>query len=173
MISPADEIVQIVDQDDRPVAGVKRSIMRRQGLTYRASYILVFNSAQQLFIQKRTQTKDIYPGYWDAAAGGVVLAGEGYRQSAERELEEELGVRCSPLRFLFAHYHEAATNRVWGQVFTCIHEGPFILQEAEVAYGRFITIPELFALQKREPFTPDSIEIINRLLAETDFFQDK
>lgn len=171
MISPTEEIVQIVDRDNNPVGEVKRSIMRKQGLTHRASYILVFNELRQLFIQKRTTTKDIYPDYWDVAAGGVVLAGEGYKQSAERELEEELGIRCTALEFLFEHFYEDRDNSVWGHVFACTHEGPFELQEEEVAYGMFISIPELFELAKKEPFTPDGLEIVNRLLAETDFAQ--
>ncbi len=37
-------------------------------------------------------SKAIYPGYWDVAAGGMVLATETYAESAARELEEELGV---------------------------------------------------------------------------------
>lgn len=173
MISPADEIVQIVDRDNTPVGEVKRSIMRKQGLTHRASYILVFSSEKKLFVQKRTETKDIYPGYWDVAAGGVVLAREGYKHSAERELKEELGIHGIPLRFLFDHYFEAGDTRVWGHVFLCTHNGPFTLQREEVEYGRFLSIPEVLKLQEQEPFTPDGIEIIRRLITETDFLQEK
>lgn len=92
MTLPAEEIVQIVDRANNPIGVQPRAIMRQRGLIHRASYILVFNSSGQLFIQKRTMSKDIYPGYWDVAAGGVVLAAESYETSAGRELEEELGV---------------------------------------------------------------------------------
>lgn len=168
MTSPADEIVQIVDRDNRPVATVKRSIMRKMGLTHRASYVLVLNASNQLFVQKRTQTKDIFPGFWDVAAGGVVLAGEDYRYSAERELKEELGVGHVPLKFLFDHYYEDGSNKVWGHVFSCRHEGPFTLQEEEVEYGKFLSVPEIFQLSEHEAFTPDGIEILKRVVRETE-----
>ena len=47
-------------------------------LPHRSTYVLVFNSQGDLYVQKRTLTKDVFPGYFDVAAGGVVLAGETY-----------------------------------------------------------------------------------------------
>ena len=76
MYTPGEEIVQIVDEQNRELGELPRRLMREQRLIHRASYILVFNAAGALFIQKRTSTKDVYPGYWDVAAGGVVQAGE-------------------------------------------------------------------------------------------------
>ena len=73
--NPAEELVEIVDRDNHVIGAVTRRIMRQQGLIHRATYILVFNDRGELYIQKRTITKDIYPGYWDVAAGGVVMRG--------------------------------------------------------------------------------------------------
>ncbi|EKD35115.1 MAG: hypothetical protein ACD_75C02052G0001, partial [uncultured bacterium] len=78
MTAKHDETVQIVDRQNRKTLELPRSIMRRDRLIHRAGYILVFNDRNELFVQKRTRSKDIYPGCWDAAAGGVVLAGESY-----------------------------------------------------------------------------------------------
>ncbi|MCW5208454.1 NUDIX hydrolase, partial [Desulfobulbus sp. US2] len=72
MYTPGEEIVQIVDEHNRELGELPRRLMREQRLIHRASYILVFNAVGELFIQKRTTTKDVYPGYWDVAAGGVV-----------------------------------------------------------------------------------------------------
>lgn len=141
-----------------------RSIMRRNALPHRASYILVFNAGGELFLQKRTDSKDIYPSYWDVAAGGVVKAGESYEESAKRELAEELGITEIPLHFLFDHYYEDTANKVWGRVFRCSHDGPFYLQAEEVAYGRFITVADALSLSSSEPFTPDGVEILQRLV---------
>ncbi len=46
----------------------------------------------ELYVHRRTETKDVYPGYLDVCAGGVNAAGESYDTCAARELEEELGV---------------------------------------------------------------------------------
>lgn len=162
MTTPAEEPVQIVDRDNRPVGVEPRAVMRRQRLIHRATYILVFNGAEELFIQKRTMTKDIYPGYWDVAAGGVVLAGEPYELSARRELAEELGVRDILLEFLFEHYYEDEGNRVWGAVYRCRHDGPFVLQQEEVEYGEFVSAEELRRRRDLAPFTPDGLVILER-----------
>ncbi len=163
MKSPAEEIVQIVDRDNLPLEALPRGVMRQRGLIHRATYILVFNAKEQIFIQKRTVSKDIYPGFWDVAAGGVVLAGESYNESALRELNEELGISGTPLTEVFDHYYEAGENKVWGRVYRCQHEGPFVLQREEVQYGRFATIEEILQLNSLEPFTPDGIQILERL----------
>ena len=163
MKTPTEEQVQIVDRQNRPTGVEPRSVMRRRALTHRASYILVFNAAGELFLQKRTLTKDIYPGCWDVAAGGVVLAGESYEASAQRELAEELGITEAPLTFLFDHYYEDATNQVWGRIFKCRHEGPFILQAEEIEYGCFMPIDEALNLSLEEPFTPDGVEILKKI----------
>lgn len=162
-MSPATEIIQIVDENNEELAALTRDLMREQNLIHRASYILVFNKAKELFIHRRTLTKDIYPGYWDIAAGGVVLAGESYDDSASRELNEELGIKVNDLSHCFDHYYEDKNNRVWGRIYCCSHEGPFVLQKEEVEYGMFVPVQTALSMSKKEPFTPDGIEILNRL----------
>ena len=161
-MTPAEEIVQIVDENNQEIAAVTRELMREQSLIHRACYVLVFNKAEELFIQRRTLTKDIYPGHWDVAAGGVVLAGESYEDSARRELSEELGIKARSLDHCFDHYYEDENNRVWGRIYCCTHEGPFALQSDEVEYGMFVPIQTALNLSSKEPFTPDGIEILNK-----------
>lgn len=163
MTSKHDEIIQIVDRHNRKIGHQPRSIMLAEKLIPRASYILVFNDKEELFLQKRTDTKDIYPGHWDVAAGGVVLADESYEDSAARELAEELGVRDVPLHFLFDLYYDAGGNRVWGRVFACRYNGPFVLQQSEVADGMFTSVENALFLKNREPFSPNGLEILYKL----------
>ncbi|WP_310600395.1 NUDIX hydrolase YfcD [Desulfobulbus sp.] len=160
---PTEELVEIVDRDNTPIGAVTRRIMRQQNLIHRASYVLVFNRQGQLFIQKRTLTKDIYPGYWDLAAGGVVQAGESYLESAQRELREELGLAGVKLAQLFDQYFEEEGNRVWGRIFSCISEGPFTLQQEEIDYGRFIDLDRIEVLNQTEPVTPDGLALLRLL----------
>ena len=162
-LEPAQEIVQIVDKNNIEIGQCTRAEMRCQKLIHRATYIFVQSSTGDLFIQKRTLTKDIYPGYWDVAAGGVVLAGESYDLSAHRELAEELGVVDCPLTDHGDHYYETDANKVWGRIYTCVHDGPFVLQKEEVEEGRFVAPHEIFQ-QQTIRFTPDGLEILARLI---------
>ncbi|MEW6219722.1 MAG: NUDIX domain-containing protein [Thermodesulfobacteriota bacterium] len=158
------EMVVVVDAGDREIGRATRAEMRRQRLIHRAAYVLVFNRHGELFVQQRTMTKDVYPGHYDVAAGGVVLAGESYEEAAARELAEELGI-APALRRLFDNFHEDRRNRVWGRVFTCVADGPFTLQEEEVAAGFFLPLAEVLALSRTAPFTPDGLVILERFLA--------
>lgn len=160
------EIVAIVDEKNTVVGQTSRTEMRVHGLIHRATYILVFNGKGELFIQKRTPTKDIYPGYYDVAAGGVVLAEEDYEESAKRELFEELGINSDKLKYHFDHFHADDTNKVWGRIFSCVHDGPMVLQEEEVESGIFLDPHEVLKMCDKQPFTPDGIEILQRYLAE-------
>lgn len=163
---PADEIVTLVDDQNRVVGSATRREMRARRYPHRATYILVFNPRGELFLQKRTATKDVYPSHYDVAAGGVVLAGESYEESAARELAEELGISGAALRSHFDFYHEDGGNRVWGRVYSCAWDGPVHLQEEEVEAGRFLPIPQVLALAETEPFTPDGLGVLRRYLAE-------
>lgn len=160
----SDEIVTIVDENNNVTGSAPRSQMRAEGMCHRATYILVFDPAGRMFVQKRTLTKDIYPGYYDIATGGVVLAGESYDVSAERELAEELGVENTPLKAHFEFYHEEGRNRVWGRVYSCVWDGPIVLQAEEVASGDYYPVPEIVAMSGRKPFTPDGLYVLKRFL---------
>jgi len=162
----ADEIVAIVDEHNTVLGSAPRREMRAKALPHRATYVLVFNSQDQLYVQKRTLTKDVFPGYYDPAAGGVVLAGEDYPQGALREVEEEMGVRGVPLTALFEFYHKDAHNRVWGAAFSCVYDGEIVLQEEEVESGFFMATAEILQLAETEPFTPDGLYVLKRYIAE-------
>jgi 8-oxo-dGTP pyrophosphatase MutT (NUDIX family) len=161
---PADEIVVIVDERNNVVGATSRREMRAKRLPHRSTYILVFNGGGELYVQKRTMTKDVFPGYYDVAAGGVVLAGETYEQGAERELAEEMGIRGVPLSRLFDFYFEDATTRLWGCAFSCTYDGHIVLQEEEVESGAFVPVHEILRRAHTELFTPDGLYVLRRYL---------
>lgn len=82
---------------DRELTG--RQIYREEEMppgTYRLIvHVCVFNSDNMMLIQKRADSKKLWPGYWDISVGGGVMAGETSRKAAEREVGEELGLRIS------------------------------------------------------------------------------
>jgi isopentenyldiphosphate isomerase len=162
----ANEIVAIVDKHNNVVGAVPRREMRAKRLPHRSTYILVFNSQGALYVQKRTMTKDVFPGYYDPATGGVVLAGESYEDSAARELEEELGIRNVPLTRLFDFYFEDPHTCVWGGAFSCTYGGELVLQEEEVEYVELMTIDDVLQRAETERFTPDGLYVVRRYLEE-------
>ena len=155
------EIVTLVDVNDQIIGKASRAEVRRDGLRHRVTYILVFNAQGQLLLQKRTTTKDLYPGYYDAAAGGVLLNGESYEQSAARELYEELGIQAVNMAAHFDHYFDDGLNRYWGRVFSCQSEGPFALQASEVQSAEFVDVEKILS-DEFSPLTADTLQVLRR-----------
>lgn len=166
-MNPADELVIIVDRDNNVVGSATRGKMRADRLPHRCAYILVFNSRGELYVQKRTVIKDIYPGYWDPAAGGVMQVGESYEESAAREVGEELGVRGVALRPLFDMWFEDERSAVWGRAFTCVYDGPLELQVEEVQFVELMTPSDVLRrAADGERFTPDGLLVVERFLRQ-------
>ena len=156
------EIVIVVDGGNRPVAELPRRRVRAENLPHRATCIFVFDRRGRLLVQCRTAGKDLYPGFYDLAAGGVVAAGESYERCAEREAAEELGIRGTALAPKFDFYYEDERNRCFSRVFTCVHDGPFTLQPEEVESVKFHTVEEI-AGGVVAPVTPDTLLAFHRL----------
>ena len=165
-MEPGDEIITIVDKNNSVVGALPRHRMRAQSLIHRATYVLVFDRQGAVYVQKRTIIKDVFPGYFDAAAGGVILAGEDYVEGASREIEEELGIRGVLLTPLFRFYHEDTRNKVWGAAFCCTYGGPIVLQPEEVESGGFAQPAEVLKRSDTEPFTPDGCYVLQRYVTE-------
>ena len=56
-------------------------------------HVVIFNSENQMLIQKRKYDKASNPNMWDISVGGSVTAGEMSQLGAMRETEEELGLQ--------------------------------------------------------------------------------
>ncbi|MBG6241982.1 MAG: NUDIX hydrolase YfcD [Candidatus Symbiopectobacterium sp. Dall1.0] len=153
------EWVDIVDENNDVIAQASRQQMRAQRLRHRATYIVVHDGMGKILVQLRTETKDFYPGWLDATAGGVVQTGEHMLESARREAEEELGIAGVPFADHGLFYFDGDNCRVWGALFSCVTHGPFALQEEEVAEVCWMTPQEVTA--RCDEFTPDSLKALS------------
>ena len=158
----SEEWVDWVDEQDQVLQAVPRSQMRRELLRHRATYIVVENSQQQIYVQRRTLSKDYCPGMLDACCGGVVQAGESYDLSAVRELEEEMGISGVSLTPWGTFYTEDHKGKVWGGIYSCRYEGPLRLQAEEVEYVELMMVEEI--LSRQQEFTADSIVALRHWL---------
>ncbi|WP_114193123.1 NUDIX hydrolase YfcD [Edaphovirga cremea] len=154
-----EEWVDIVNEQNEVIAQSSRQQMRAQRLRHRATYIVVHDGMGKILVQRRTETKDFYPGWLDATAGGVVQSGENILDSARREAEEELGIAGVPFAEHGLFYFEEEQCRVWGGLFSCVSHGPFALQEEEIVEVSWMTPEEITA--RCDDFTPDSLKALS------------
>ena len=134
----AEEIFDVVDENDRVVGRNTRTEVHRLGLRHRAVHILVYNSNGEIYLQKRSLQKDTFPGAWDSSAAGHLDSGEDYDACAVRELREELGLSLAypPQRvFSIAACPETGMEHLW--VYRCESEGPFQLHAEEIERGEW------------------------------------
>jgi 8-oxo-dGTP pyrophosphatase MutT (NUDIX family) len=153
----ADERIQLVDARNRPCGSAMRATMRRFRYWHRATYIVVRNRRGELCVQRRTLTKEVFPGGVDLAAGGVVGAGEAVHVAARRELAEELGIGHVPLRHMLEFVHAEGGNHIFGSVFLVEHDGPLVLQAEEVAEAFWLAPDDALALDGATPDTRQAV----------------
>jgi isopentenyl-diphosphate Delta-isomerase len=92
------ELFDVVDEHDRVLRQERRVEVHRQRLLHRAVHVLVFNSRSEVYLQRRSATKDTYPNRWTTSCSGHVDAGEDYDTAVVRELAEELGMKGVGIR---------------------------------------------------------------------------
>jgi 8-oxo-dGTP pyrophosphatase MutT (NUDIX family) len=156
-----EELVEVVDDDDVVIAVVPRREMRHRKLLHRCTYVVVLDAVGRVYVHRRTETKDVYPGMYDVTAGGVNAPGETYDEAAAREVEEELGVTARPT-FRFRHRYDGPDGHVLGGVYDVVWDGPIRHQAAEVAWGAFLSLGDVDGLIGRVQFCPDGLAVFRR-----------
>jgi len=157
------EIFDVVDEADRVIGTAPRSEVHRRKLRHRAVHILVFNARAELFIQKRSATKDNFPLCYDSSASGHLNSGEDYDASARREILEELGLAV-PARCLTRHFKiDACEQTGWEFVWvysTVTVESPRINPD-ELESGEFWTLAYTRSLLVTHPgqFAPGFVRV--------------
>lgn len=138
------ELFDVVDAEDNVLRVESRSTVHREKLMHRAVHIFVFNAAGQLYLQRRSLTKDSAPGKWVSSCSGHVDSGEDYDAAAPRELGEEIGLfEPNRLTRVFKESPCKQTGHEFVWVYRCEAEGPFTLDPNEVSDGKWINLDEL------------------------------
>ena len=155
-----DELFDVVDGNNRVIGRERRSVVHSKGLWHRGVYVFLLNGKGEIFMQKRAETKDLYPGLWDLSAGEHMKPGESYEDAAKRGVEEELGVeavdvkKIGELRWTFEG--SGKRDNEFNELFTSRFRGRIRLDEEEIQEGRWVGKERLLEEMKKTPerFTP-------------------
>jgi isopentenyldiphosphate isomerase len=165
-----DELIDVVDEQDRVVGQARRAESYARRLRHRCSFILVRDAEDRIFVHRRTATKRVFPSCHDMFVGGVVGAGETYDEAAWREAREELGVDALPApEFQFKFLFETPEHAWWSAVYQVRWDGPVSPQAEEVAWHTFLTEAELAErLEKGDwEWVADGLTAYRELIART------
>ncbi len=152
----------LYDDAGRPVGAAPRSRMRTENLRHAATAVVVRDPLGRVYVHRRTEIKDVYPGRHDFAAGGVIAAGEEAYAAARRELAEELGISGVSLEPLGEGDYSDDRTSYHAFCYTALWDGPVTWQPEEVAWGDWVPPGELVAWAEREPsaFMPDTVSLL-------------
>jgi isopentenyl-diphosphate Delta-isomerase len=148
----SEEIFDVVNERDEVIGRETRREVHRTGLRHRAVHVLVFNARGEVFLQKRSMTKDSSPGLWDSSSSGHLDCGEDYDACAVRELREEIGLVVGEgLRRLFKVEACSETGQEFVWLYQCASEGPFTLHPEEIERGEWFTPARVTAWVDERP----------------------
>ena len=150
---------------DQVIGKATRREIHQKQLIHRSIHILVFNSNKQIFLQKRSNTKDENPGIWDTSSAGHVDAGETYDECAERELWEELRIKES-LKSLAKIKACKETYQEHVQVYVCKTNSSITINRNEISEGKYFdweTLPNI--IQSNPEIFTSSFKLILRKFA--------
>ena len=154
------EFSEMVNHNGLPLGHVPRSLVHRFNLLHRGIGVFVSKDRPltlssfadnddgqpppSLYVHQRTSTKRVFPSLYDMFVGGVSLANEDPRVTAEREVAEELGLmqgaqqlsECMGTCTICTAYNRCVVNVFSRTMITDVERPSW--QAEEVAWGSFV-----------------------------------
>jgi isopentenyldiphosphate isomerase len=158
------EWVDLVNEENQVIGRALRQEVRQKNLLHRGIAVLVRNSAGDVYVHQRTDSKDLFPAMYDMFVGGVVGSGEDYLSAALREVEEELGVQTQQLEFLFDYLYKGPQNYSWVRCYRTVWDGPIRHQPEEVQWGDWMPEEQLKDWIHQVAIVPDGLDVFHAYL---------
>jgi isopentenyl-diphosphate Delta-isomerase len=154
--------VVVVDENDNEIGTAMLAEVWQKGLYHRIVAVFVLDDTGRMLLQLRGPHVKVYANHWDQAVGGHVDEGQSYKQAAEAELSEELGLQNVTLTPVATHrtntQDETRIINQFARVYMARipHDTELKPDETEVSKLQWFTPDELKALitQQPESFRP-------------------
>ena len=149
-----DEFLDIWSADGQPTGQTSlKGEAHRNGWFHPTVHVWFYTPAPALLLQKRSLTKETYPGFWDVSVAGHVTAGESILEGALREVKEEIGLDIQEADLTPLDIRKN-TNRFDNGIIDCEFQHVFLvkletavsqlqIQETEVDAVRLFSFDEL------------------------------
>lgn len=173
-----EEMIDILDEKNGELTGkiISKKEAHKNGNWHGSIHILIVNNSEtRTLLQKRCAKKELYPNMWDISVGGHISAGETPIITAQRELDEELGLNIKDYKIeqVDRIKEQLNNNGIISNEFVTIYivKGDIDisnirLQEDEVSEVKWCSKEELNQLISNGEILPHirEYEILNELL---------
>lgn len=161
----AAQLVEVVDDDGRVLEVVTRAALRATRMArHRCTYVVVLRPDGRVVVHRRAGWKDVSPGCWDLAFGGLCDVGEGWAEAAARELAEEAGLADVPLVDLGEVRWDDGWSALLGRVFVALTDAALQPADGEVVALDEVPIDRLDAWLADRPLVDDTPAVVPPLL---------
>lgn len=141
------EHVILVDENDLPQGQMEKLEAHEKGVLHRAFSVFIFNSKNELLLQKRAEHKYHSGGLWTNTCCSHPRVGEDNLEAANRRLMEEMGIG-SVLNYLFnftykVKFDDGLTEHELDHVFYGLCDDLPVINPEEVAAYRYLSLSDL------------------------------
>jgi len=148
------EYFPVVDKDGKIIGKASRAECHAGTfLLHAVVHLHVLNSKGELYLQKRSENKDVQPGKWDTAVGGHLNTDETIEEALLREVAEELGIKHFEPVFIHRYQFTSDIESELIHVFFAIYDGEIHPNPMEISEGRFWTKHEIETKLGKAVFT--------------------
>lgn len=128
-------------------------------------HLHIIDRMGRIYLQKRSRSKDLLPGYWDTAVGGHVTYGEQALEALYREAAEELGLHGFNPVFLDNYVYQTQRDSEFVLIFAMVGHPDLDPDNAEVSEGKWWTMEEIDAAIGKGVLTPNFESEFSRIRA--------
>lgn len=156
IVSSETEELILVDTDDNETGFLSKGDCHDgDGVLHRAFSLFLFNDSGELLLQKRSDAKRLWPGYWSNTICSHPRRGESMEVATRRRLLDELNIEAE-LEFVYkfdyqARYGEAGSENELCHVFLGKAPREVHPNEHEIAALRFVSPARLDSEFATEP----------------------
>ena len=118
----------LVDENDKELGRQEKLKVHKEGKLHRAFSVFIFNSKNELLLQKRASVKYHSAGLWTNTCCGHPI--DNIKKDAEKRLHEEMGLACN-LEEKFSFIYK-----------TRLENGLIVHEYDHVFFGRYDNPPE-------------------------------
>lgn len=160
MSSEAEELI-LVDGDDNETGHLSKAACHDgDGVLHRAFSVFLFDSSGRLLVQRRAESKRLWPGFWSNSCCSHPRRGESMEIATQRRMRDELNASAEleyVYRFQYhSQYDESGAERELCHVYVGRIAVPVQPNEHEIESVRWLSVAEVDEELERIPgeFTP-------------------